>query len=192
MGLYHPEYYSTEIYQGFVNRAYFMIGWDMPYILTEYQRAMQVFDNTMGGLTYGVPLEIAFKSLISLGKQIGFDIKERLSIPRPETVRKLFKLTQELAIKNKGPPESSAELSTQELLEDAKKQKLIKSLKKKKSELKQQTAALEDAVKALALTNAQQSEAETSGAENSGAQSSSARPKLTWEEIQADRRERMG
>jgi hypothetical protein len=125
-----------------------------------------------------------------LGKQIGFDIKERLSIPRPETVRKLFKLTQELAIKNKGPPESSAELSTQELLEDAKKQKLIKSLKKKKSELKQQTAALEDAVKALALTNAQQSEAETSGAENSGAQSSSARPKLTWEEIQADRRER--
>jgi hypothetical protein len=68
MGLYHPEYYSTEIYQGFVNRAYFMIGWDMPYILTEYQRAMQVFDNTMGGLTYGVPLEIAFKLVDFLGQ----------------------------------------------------------------------------------------------------------------------------
>ena len=131
----------------------------------------------MHGMTTGIPAEVMFKSVIALGKMIGFDVRKRLSIPGPATVRKLLKLTRDLSLKNSGSEESGSDSSTKKLLKEAAQQHLLDKVDKEVRRQKRQ-AAIKDAVsQALALADGRQSEADASGAENSGTQSSSAQKK---------------
>jgi hypothetical protein len=132
IGTYWPESLTTMAYHSVVNSAYSMMGWKAPYVLTEWQRTMQIFNHVVNGGIAGANAEVFTRALKNLARQLGMGYKQQYALPTAKKVGELMNLLVDIAnYKSKTlteKPESLAEKLVKKVYDSG----VLKDVKKHK------------------------------------------------------------